>query len=114
VGAPTQNKRWHKATLEIDAAPNTNILVSAEFSYGDSNLPAAQDIAFAVRGGGGFWNEAFWNEFYWSSSVEGLAEAHLDGLGTNISVAVSGASTYEQPHTIHGLTLHFSPRALQR
>jgi hypothetical protein len=114
VGAPTQNKRWHKATLEIDAAPNTNIMVSAEFSYGDSNLPAAQDIAFAVRGGGGFWNEAFWNEFYWSSSVEGLAEAHLDGLGTNISVAVSGASTYEQPHTIHGLTLHFSPRALQR
>jgi hypothetical protein len=114
LGSPTTNKRFHKATAEVRARPAATLYFTADFSYGDPDLSSIAEQAFSVDGGGGFWNEADWNEFYWSSRVEGLAEAHIDGAGTSISIAVSTRATYEQPHTIHGLTLHYSPRGLAR
>lgn len=111
-GTPAQNKRWHKITAECDAGPTTDLNVSAEYGYGSSDLPPQLERAATVKGGGGFFNEASWNEFYWSSQVEGLAEAHISGVGANISSAFAGAATYEQPHTIHGVTTHYSKRGL--
>lgn len=114
VGSPTQKKRWHKVTLEIDAEPSVQLGVIAEFSYGDPNQPPSVEQSFDVRGGGGFWNAANWDQFHWSSPVEGLAECHIDGLGRNISITVVSEAIYEEPHIIHGMTLHFTYRGLAR
>lgn len=114
VGSPTQNKRWHKATLEIDASPSIELGITADFSYADDDVPSVANQNFTVAGGGGFWEEDTWNDFYWSSPVEGLARCHIDGIGQNISITVVSSSTYENPHTIHGMTLHFSYRGLSR
>lgn len=114
VGSPTQKKRWHKVTLEIDAEPSVQLGVIAEFSYGDPSQPPSVEQSFDVRGGGGFWNAANWDQFHWSSPVEGLAECHIDGLGRNISITVVSEAIYEEPHIIHGMTLHFTYRGLAR
>lgn len=114
LGSPTVNKRFHKAALELTAAPTTTLYLSGDFSYGDPDQPSVAEQEFSVAGGGGFWNEATWNEFYWSSRVEGVAEAHLDGIGTSISIAISTAAAYEAAHTIHGLTLHYTVRGMVR
>lgn len=114
VGSPQYNKRWHKATLEIDAPANAMIGVTAEFSYGDTDLPQVGSQTFSVRGGGGFWNEANLNEFQWSAPVEGLADADIDGFGKNVSIAIASRATYERPHTIQGITLNYSMRSLSR
>ncbi|PGH55889.1 hypothetical protein CRT60_21800 [Azospirillum palustre] len=114
LGSPTLNKRFHKATVEVTAAPNTTLYASADFDYGNPDLPSAAEQSFDVAGRGGFWSEATWNEFYWSSPVEGVAEAYIDGSGVSISLAIGTEATYEDPHTIHGLTLHHSARGLRR
>jgi len=114
VGSPTQNKRWHKATLEIDAQPTISIGMTADFSYANEEVPGVSQQNFSVSAGGGFWGEANWGEFYWSSPVEGKAECHIDGIGENVSITVVSSAIYENPHTIHGLTLHFSYRGLKR
>ncbi|CAO3403510.1 hypothetical protein [Azospirillum palustre] len=114
LGSPTLNKRFHKATVEVTAAPNTTLYASADFDYGNPDLPSAAEQGFDVAGRGGFWNEANWNEFYWSAPVEGIAEAYIDGSGVSISLAIGTEATYEDPHTIHGLTLHHSARGLRR
>lgn len=114
VGSPTQNKRWHKATLEIDASPSVQLGVIAEFAYGDPEQPPSVEQSFDIRGGGGFWNADNWDQFYWSSPVEGLAECPIDGFGRNISIAVISSAIYEEPHIIHGMTLHFTYRGLVR
>jgi hypothetical protein len=114
VGSPTQNKRWHKATLEVDADPSVVLGITADFSYADSDLPGVAEQTFTVTGGGGFWSEGNWGEFYWSSPVEGIAECYIDGFGKNMSITIVSQATYEDPHTIHGLTIHFSYRGLAR
>lgn len=114
VGSPTHDKRWHKATLDVDAPKNATIKMSAEFSYGDPDQTPVPEESFAVKGGGGFWDEANWDDFYWSSQVVGQAEAHIDGGGINMSPVIATSAIYEEPHTIHGLTLHYSMRKLKR
>lgn len=114
LGSPAYEKRWHKATLEVDSGPSTTLGLIAEYSYADPEQPPSPEQSFAVKGSGGFWNEDLWDRFYWSSPVEGLAEAPLDGGGQNISLLVVSEETYEAPHLIHGLTLFSSARRLKR
>ena len=114
LGSPTQNKRFIKATIEVDAEPNTDLQFTADFSYGNPDLPAHDEQAFEVSGAGAFWDTIAWNDFYWSSQIEGIAEAHLDGLGTNLSMVIMSSSDTLIPHSLHGVTLHWSPRGLKR
>lgn len=118
-GAPQQLKRWHKVAIECEAIPQATIQVSADFDYGspyESGVPAvdAPSQSFTVSGGGAIWDQANWNEFYWSSTVEGLAEAYLDGVGRNMSLLIAGSSADEPPHLLQGLTLYYTVRGLQR
>lgn len=114
LGAPTVNKRYHKAVLEIEATADTTIGVIPEFSYVDQQQPSATAQSFSVQGGGGFWDEMLWNRFYWSAAVKGLAEAYIDGEGRNISLTILSSAIYEQPHVLQALTLHYTPRSLAR
>lgn len=113
LGSPGINKVFGKVTLECKAVAGASIRITADFGYGNPDLPSENGQTFSVVGGGGFWNESTWNEFYWSQ-VEGEAEAYIDGFGTNISVALAGQSSTETVHTIHGLHINFSPRGLRR
>ncbi len=114
VGTPTRKKQWFKAVLEIDTQPSSQIGVLADFSYAAEDLTSTVQQNFTVSGGGAFWDEVNWDEFYWTAAVEGLAEAYIEGIGTNVSLAIISDATYEDPHTIHGLTLHYSDRGLER
>ena len=114
IGAPTINKRWHKVTIEVDAAPTAALFMIAEYDYCSFDLPAGVTNAFTVQAGGGFWNEANWDSFYWSAQVVGQAYAYLDGIGTNMSLVIRSEATYEDAHTLAALTINFSPRGLKR
>lgn len=110
VGQPTQDKRWHKATLEVDTAGSISLGLSAEFAYGESQYPPVTEQSFTVAGGGGFWNEDVWSGFQWSSPVEGRAEAHIAGYGRNMALTVVSEATYEAVHTLHGVIFNVSLR----
>lgn len=114
IGAPQVVKRWMKVSLEVDANPTTELSLICDFDYADPNQSPSLQQNFTIRGGGGFWDEANWDEFYWSSPVNGIAESHIQGIGRNMSLTVVSADRYESPHTIQGVTLHFSPRKLKR
>lgn len=116
---PQTLKRWHKVTMECQAIPSATISVGADFDYGSPFEAGAapQDVAaqvFNVTGGGGIWDISNWNQFFWSGATEGLMEAHLDGVGRNMSLLISGSTSDEPPHLLQGLTLFFTVRGLQR
>lgn len=115
LGSPTQLKRWHKTTLEVDAPPVADLRLVTEIDYGSPYQPGGIEHQFTVNGGGAFWSESAWSSFWWSTQVEGLAIAWIDRLSTNLSLCIfSGENGVEAPHTIHGLTLHFTYRGLKR
>ena len=106
-------KRYHKVELEIASQANTTLSLAADFSYGNQDLPSILDENFTINAGGAFWDEGNWDEFYWSQA-EGVARADISGIGTNISLAIAGTTTTADPHTINGITYHYSNRGLQR
>jgi hypothetical protein len=114
VGSPLQRKCFHKATLEVDAAPNTQLGMTAEYAYGSFDQPASSEQTFNLAGGGAFWNAGDYNRFYWSAPVQGLAEAYIGGVGRNCAIGVLSEATHEQPHTLNSLTLNFTYRGLVR
>ena len=116
LGSPNHNKRFHKAILELDPSTSgtTTLNINADFSYGNPDQPSIDAQTFTVTGGGGFWNTALWNQFYWGATVEGQAEAYIEGEGLNISIGLGGTIAAEEPHTITGNTYYYSPRRLKR
>lgn len=113
-GAPYTEKRYHGAAIEVDAANGTVIYGSAEFDYANPDAPSSIETAITMSGSGGFWNEMIWNEFVWSSQVVGQMYMDIDGLGSNISLAIYSSLVYDAPYTISGVTYRFSPRKMQR
>jgi len=114
VGSLTLNKRFHKLTLEVDAAATTELGLTAEYSYADPDQPPSQEQAFSVRGEGGFWNELLWDQFHWSAPIHGRAEAYVDGVGLNIGIAVISDAIYERAHILHGIIVNYSQRGIER
>lgn len=114
LGKPFQDKRFFGVDLETDGGPETTLKVSAEFGYGAADLLPVQEIEFTVHGGGGYWDEANWDEFNWDSEIRGLAQARFDGFGSNMSVLIVSQAIYEDPHTLSGITILYSPRRLRR
>ena len=114
IRRPTQVKRFHKLTLEIDSEPQLDLQVSTEVNYGSPDQPGGRDRDFVVSGGGAYWSEANWNSFYWSAQAEGQAGVPISREGTNLSMVVSSESAEDPIHTIHGVTIHYSLRRLQR
>ena len=112
LGSPTQNKRLHKAGLEVTGEVSTSLQINASFSYGNPDLVSVESENFTISGGGGFWDDATWDQFLWDSEIEGTAEAHIDGFGKNVSFTVASLLTYEEPYTAHGMTIHFTPAGL--
>ncbi len=114
IGSPTRHKRWHQLTLEMDAAIATVLNILVDFGFGDPEGSIAAEQSFTISGGAGYWNLDLWNEFIWSAGAAGVALLHIDGEGTNLSVSFLSNKIYEEPHTLTGLTLHYSELRLQR
>ena len=114
VGSPTQRKRFHKASLEVDCGANTALALTAEYGYGSASQPASLEQAFSVTGGGALWGQGLWNVMYWDAPVQGLAEAYLEGVGRNCAIGILSDATYEDPHTLSSITFNFTYRGLVR
>lgn len=114
LGTPRQLKQFRKAIIELVAAPNTQLYLTAVYDYSDDEQGSMPELAFDVSGGGGLWDIANWDEFYWSSPNEGKAEGPLEGQGANISLIIYSSSAYEESHNIQGITLDYSPRGIKR
>jgi hypothetical protein len=114
---PRQKKRFHKATIQVDALDVPDLQFSPEFSYGAIDQPPPQVYDFTdgtFNVGGGVWGTDFWGDFIWGGQLVGEAQAYIDGQGINTSLLVRGASNYERSHTLQSLTYNFSLRGLRR
>ena len=111
---PTRDKRFRKIQFEMSANSDVDVKFQPDFSYADPDVPEARTRDLSIEGSGGYWNIAYWNNFNWSGQIISTAEENLDGVGTNMGLLILSEATYEQPHTLQGVTVHFSPRRIRR
>lgn len=113
-GSPWLLKRFHKAILELEASPATQIGMNAEFDYADGEQRGHPQQSFAIEGGGGIWDLATWNDFFWSSPAEGRAECYLDGQGVNMSIIIASRGADQVGYVLQGITKMVSVRGQKR
>lgn len=112
--SPTHHKRFRKVHFEMTADSNVSLKFQPDFSYGDADVPEGRLVSLSVLGGGGFWDISNWNEFNWSGQVVSTSEENIDGVGNNMGILVISDATYENPHILQGVTVHYSVRRIRR
>ena len=112
--SPQQNKHYFKVVLDIDAPGGTDLDFTHELNYGNPDTPSGSTQNLDVLSGGGQWGSAVWAEFLWGAQVIGTADGYIDGDGVNLGMLIRSASTYDRPHTINGVNLHYSMRGRAR
>jgi len=112
--SPQQNKHFYKAVLDMDAPGGTVLTFTHGLNYGDPETPLGSTQDIDVQSGGGQWGSAVWSEFVWGAQVVGTAEGCIDGDGVNLGMLIRSATTYDRPHTINGVNIHYSRRGRAR
>lgn len=111
---PTRDKRFRKVQFEMTADSSVSVQFSPDYSYSDPDVPEARTRTLSIEGSGGYWNIDNWDTFNWTGQIISTSEENLDGIGTNMGMLILSEATYEQPHILQGVTVHYSPRRIRR
>lgn len=111
---PTRDKRFRKIQFEMTADSSVSVQFAPDYSYSDPDVPEARTRTLSIDGSGGYWNINNWDSFNWTGQIISTSEENIDGLGTNMGMLILSEATYEQPHIIQGVTVHYSPRRVRR
>lgn len=115
VDAPSQQKRFHKVTVEVDAPDACSIGVVFDVDYNRGYNPGGAEQAVSVaQGSASLIPVADYDAIDWTAPAQGILEAYLDGIGTNCAVMLVSEHTNEAPHTLTAATVNVSPRRLLR
>lgn len=112
--SPTRRKRYRHASLDVTTEGPATLLLSIDYTFASAEEPGNPAINVNADGGGGFWDISDWDEFKWSTGVVSTARFKLEGAGRNIGLLFYHSSAVESSHSLEGLTLHYSPRRLDR
>jgi hypothetical protein len=111
---PKTVKRYRRAFIDVKTASPGTFRVGYELSYASDDKDISPAATYEVPGFGGRWDEMAWDAFYWDGPEFVSLPLSLDGTGENISYLIAGKSAKELPHSIHGITTHFTPRRSAR
>ena len=112
--SPTRDKRFRKIQFEMSGDSSISLQFQPDYSYSDPDVPAARTRSLNIDGSGGYWNIDNWDDFNWTGQIVSTSEENLDGIGTNMGMLILSEATYEQPHILQGVTVHYSPRRIRR
>lgn len=111
--APRVNKRYRKATYELQGSGYARFNVAFEFAYGSSER-AHQDAgtdAEVLLQPGEWDNNLDWDSaLTWDGRNLMPSEVDIDGSGENIVTRISGSSDLYQPFTINSEIITYMPR----
>jgi hypothetical protein len=113
--SPRIRKRFRRAITEMSVEGFCHINISYDFGYGNPNVsPSAPTSDIALTGNGGYWEQFIWDNFTWDAQVVANPSISIDGTETNIGMLYYSNRAQDKPHTLSGLTLISTPRALSR
>ena len=112
--SPGTIKQYRKAILEMIAEGYAEIRMHPDFSYGDAEVAQHLISSLPIQGAGGFYDVSLYESAYYDSKITSSPEIKIDGSGTNAGIVVYSKSDIDLGHTLHGITIHYTPRRLRR
>tara|TARA_A100000164_G_scaffold373230_1_gene403947 strand:- start:225 stop:1712 length:1488 start_codon:yes stop_codon:yes gene_type:complete len=111
---PTIRKRYRlvQPDIRVQGSP-IQVVVRATTEYGLGEQSAGQS-PILYTSPGSLWDISEWNEFSWGSAYSNDAKIRVSVTGANMGVYIGTDGSENASHTIHGVTLHYSPRRLIR
>lgn len=111
MGGAEINKKFFKAVFEVDSSEELEIRFTPDFDYGETE-DVSQDLS--VSASGGVWDVSVWDEFVWGDQLISNPVAYIDGSGQNIGITIFTSHTYERPHTLNSVIIHYSNKGVKR
>lgn len=108
--SPQVRKRYRYAVFEVSAEGYSGIDITYDLGYGTTDV--AQGVASLgqeLLSNLGYWDAFTWDSFSWDSQSVNNPRIALDGIEKNISFMLYGSRAQDNPHTIQGVTLCYTP-----
>ncbi len=113
--SPYSRKRYRVAIFEAKVAMRATLDIQASLSSDDTDPATQSSSQEVVYGGGGYYDvNAYYNQTFYDSAPYSRVRYKVDGTGRNIGFIISSVSSCEPSHVLTGVTIHFSPRRLER
>jgi hypothetical protein len=113
--SPRMRKRFRRAVFEGAVDYYAQVNITYDLGYGNPDvMPSDPTNNIALIGGGGYWDQFYWEQFTWDNQVVVNPSTSLDGTEKSISLLFYSNRAQDQSHTLQGVTLHSTPRRLER
>lgn len=113
-GQPQIKKRYRRVTISL-ASFNPRLPLSFAFSFNKGNASTrSSTFDGSALGGGGRWDFDNWNEFVWDGHDVPEIISDIDGVGTDVSMALYDNSSELDSFIVEDIIYEYSPRALKR
>ena len=118
--SPRVRKRWRRVMVESRVPQFTNLNFNYVLDYGDYSLPISPSTLDGIvqnktqPGGGGFWDQFTWDNWSWDNAIINPPTFDLTGTSKNISMLLYQFDKLSEPFTLQSVTLHFTPRRIER
>lgn len=114
-GSPRQNKRYRKATFEVQGDSYATFNVAFDFAYNSTERAQQDELTVAELAlQAARWDEFTWDEFTWDGNSLAPSEISIDGTGENIATRISGSSALYDSFTLNSEIITYSARRRMR
>lgn len=113
-GSPSQRKRFHKITLELDSPDAVEIFFRQVFDHSDGMYPVSPNMRSSTPGDGGQWDASTWDSFYWSLPTVSQVQANVDGVAASMGLLLWTSGDGDRPVVLQGMLTHFSMLGVMR
>jgi hypothetical protein len=112
--SPRIRKRYRRVVFEVKPYGYSKININYDLGYANPDVMPPEGISNSAIFAGGFWDQVTWDQFTWDAKVFADISMSLTGTEKNISFLFYSNRAQDKKHTVHGLTLSYSPQRAER
>lgn len=112
--SPQVRKRYRRAVFDIKPYGYSKVDISYDLGYANPSVSPPLAVTNNAFFGGGFWDQFTWDQFTWDAKTIADISMSLTGTEKNISFLFYSNRAQDTKHTVHGLTISYTPQRLER
>jgi hypothetical protein len=114
LSSPRDRKRYRRMILDVSGTNAATFNVGYALDYSSSEVEQGASVATATNHSVVMWDDFTWDSFTWDGAAGGPVRMDMTGTGYNVSIRIDSNTATAERFTFSGVTLHYTPRRLER